>query len=104
MTALRITPLTSIGGQRWLRMIERNLLVYKHGWMVIVSGFFEPLFYLLSLGLGVGAMVPRIGEVSYAAFVAPGLYSTEKSKPSSLPTQWCCGMVAKRWSSRYFKL
>jgi lipooligosaccharide transport system permease protein len=55
------------------RMIQRNLLVYKHGWMVIVSGFFEPLFYLLSLGLGVGAMVPRIGEVSYAAFVAPGL-------------------------------
>ena len=30
MTALRITPLLALGGQRWLRMIERNLLVYKH--------------------------------------------------------------------------
>src|SRR4029453_15772765 len=59
--------------RRSSRMIQRNLLVYKHGWMIIVSGFFEPLFYLLSLGLGVGAMVPRIGEISYAAFVAPGL-------------------------------
>jgi hypothetical protein len=34
----------------------------------------------------------------------PGLYLMEKSKPNSFPTQWCCGMVAKRWSSRYFKL
>ena len=46
-------------------MVQRNLLVYKHGWMVIFSGFFEPLFYLLSLGLGLGAMVPDIGGVSY---------------------------------------
>ena len=59
--------------RRSARMVQRNLLVYKHGWMIIFSGFFEPLFYLLSLGLGLGAMVPRIGGVSYAAFVAPGL-------------------------------
>ena len=59
--------------RRSSRMVQRNVLVYKHGWMVIVSGFFEPLFYLLSLGLGVGAMVPDIGGVSYSAFVAPGL-------------------------------
>lgn len=55
------------------RMVQRNLLIYKHGWMVIFSGFFEPLFYLLSLGLGLGAMVPDIGDISYSAFVAPGL-------------------------------
>ena len=59
--------------RRSRRMVQRNLLVYKHGWMIIVSGFFEPLFYLLSLGLGLGGMVPRIGGISYAAFVAPGL-------------------------------
>jgi lipooligosaccharide transport system permease protein len=54
-------------------MVQRNVLVYKHMWMVIVSGFFEPLFYLVSLGLGLGAMVPDIGGTSYGAFVAPGL-------------------------------
>jgi lipooligosaccharide transport system permease protein len=53
--------------------VQRNLLVYKHEWMVIFSGFFEPLFYLLSIGVGVGAMVPAIGGVSYLAFVAPAL-------------------------------
>jgi lipooligosaccharide transport system permease protein len=78
MTALRITPLTSIGGQRWLRMIERNLLVYKHGWLVLFSGFFEPLFYLLSIGFGLGRLVgdvtgPGGQTIPYALFVAPAL-------------------------------
>jgi lipooligosaccharide transport system permease protein len=59
--------------RRSLRMVQRNLLVYKHIWLVIVSGFFEPLFYLLSIGIGLGAMVPDIEGVSYRAFVVPGL-------------------------------
>jgi lipooligosaccharide transport system permease protein len=58
------------------RMVQRNLLVYRHSWMVIVSGFFEPLFYLLSLGLGLGALVPDVDGISYAAFVAPGLLAS----------------------------
>ena len=36
------------------KLIERNLYVYKHGWMVILRGFFEPLFYLLGIGFGIG--------------------------------------------------
>jgi hypothetical protein len=35
-------------------------------------------------------------SASATVLVLPALYSTEKSKPSSLPTQWCWGMVAKR--------
>ena len=57
-------------------MYQRNMLVYKHSWMVIVSGFFEPAFYLLSLGIGLGAMVPEVQGVSYVAFVAPGLLAS----------------------------
>jgi lipooligosaccharide transport system permease protein len=78
MTALRITPLFSFGSRRALRMIERNLLVYKHGWLVLFSGFFEPLFYLLSIGFGLGALVGEVAgpggqPISYALFVAPAL-------------------------------
>ncbi len=62
--------------RRSFRMVERNLLVYKHGWMVIFSGFFEPLFYLLSIGIGLGSLVPDVGGVSYTAFVAPGLLAS----------------------------
>jgi lipooligosaccharide transport system permease protein len=62
--------------RRSSRMVQRNLLVYKHTWMVIFSGFFEPLFYLLGIGMGVGSMVPSIDGVSYSAFVAPGLLAS----------------------------
>jgi len=59
-------------------MIERNLLVYKHGWLVLLSGFFEPLFYLLSIGFGIGRLVGDVAGpggqmIPYALFVAPAL-------------------------------
>src|SRR5918995_5799911 len=81
MTALRITPLFAFGSRRALRLIERNLLVYKHGWLVLLSGFFEPLFYLLSIGFGLGALIGTVpgpgGEpISYQLFVAPALLAS----------------------------
>ena len=32
-------------------------MVYRRTWLTIFSGFFEPLFYLFSLGLGLGHFV-----------------------------------------------
>ena len=49
----RVLPF-GFGGRRAGLLIERNLLVYRRSWLMIVSGFFEPLFYLLSIGLGIG--------------------------------------------------
>jgi lipooligosaccharide transport system permease protein len=81
MTALRLTPTLLIGSRRSLRLIERNLYVYKHGWLIIVSGFFEPLFYLLSIGFGLGALIGTIpgpgGQpIPYQLFVAPALLAS----------------------------
>jgi lipooligosaccharide transport system permease protein len=64
-----------------LRLVERNALVYRRGWILFVSGFFEPLFYLGSIGVGIGKLVgdvtgPGGNPVSYAAFVAPGLVAS----------------------------
>jgi len=63
-----------IGG---LLLVERNVMVYRRTWMIIFSGFFEPLFYLLSFGVGLGAYVGAVtlgGEtLDYAVFIAPGL-------------------------------
>lgn len=61
-----------------LRMLERSLLVYRRIWVVIFSGFFEPVFYLFSIGVGIGKLVgdvpgPDGRMVAYAAFVAPAL-------------------------------
>jgi lipooligosaccharide transport system permease protein len=78
--APRITPPYLVGGRHANRVLERNLLVYRHSWLVIFSGFFEPLFYLLSVGLGIGSLVGDVsvnGEaIRYAAFVAPGLLAS----------------------------
>ena len=32
-------------------------MVYRRAWMTILSGFFEPIFYLFSLGIGLGHFV-----------------------------------------------
>jgi lipooligosaccharide transport system permease protein len=75
--ALRITPAALIGGRRASRLVERNVLVYRRQWVFLLSGFFEPFFYLLSIGLGLNHLVGEVtvgGEaVAYTAFVAPGL-------------------------------
>ena len=81
MTLLaRLAPPARFGGRRAGLLIERNVLVYRRTWMVLVSGFFEPLFYLLSIGLGLGALVggvPFGGQVvPYTAFVAPALMAS----------------------------
>lgn len=76
----RIVPLPAMSASRASLMVERSLLVFKHGWLLIVSGFFEPLFYLLSIGIGIGALVGTISldgrVVGYTAFVAPALLAS----------------------------
>ena len=81
MTAFPLTSGLLIGSRRSMRLIERNLLVYKHGWLIILSGFFEPLFYLLSIGFGLGALIGTVpgpgGEpIPYQLFVAPALLAS----------------------------
>ena len=78
MNALRLTPLFALGNLRAWRIIERNMLVYSHTWMVLLSGFFEPFFYLLSIGFGLGRLVGDVagpgGQTNqYALLVAPAL-------------------------------
>ena len=62
---------------RAFSVFERNVFVYRRQWLMIVTGFFEPLFFLLGIGFGVGGVIgtlPYNGvEVPYAAFVAPAL-------------------------------
>ena len=71
-------PLRSRGS---LHLVERHARVYRHAWLMLVSGLLEPLFYLLSIGVGLGRLVGQVaatdgGPVSYAAFVAPALLAS----------------------------
>ena len=78
--ALRITPSALLGSRRARRIVERNVVVYRRGWIFLVSGFFEPFFYLLSIGVGLNSLVGTVevhGQaIAYTAFVAPGLLAS----------------------------
>ena len=79
-TAMRITPPALFGTRRAAHLIERNLYVYRRGWIFLVSGFFEPFFYLLSIGIGLRSLVGPIHVgthvVAYPVFAAPGLLAS----------------------------
>jgi len=75
---LRITPAAAFRGARARRLVERNIMVYRHSWLILVSGLFEPIFYLLSIGVGIGHLVgkvpgPGAHALDYRTFVAPAL-------------------------------
>jgi lipooligosaccharide transport system permease protein len=57
-----------------LAVWRRNAVMYKRTWKWnILPNFFEPVLYLFSIGIGVGAYISEIGGTSYIAFLAPGL-------------------------------
>jgi lipooligosaccharide transport system permease protein len=66
--------------RRASHVIERNLMAYKHQWLIIVSGFVEPVLYLMGIGFGIGSLVPNISigghTLSYAMFAAPALMAS----------------------------
>lgn len=74
---LRVVPRALFDIRRPQRMIERSAYVYRRGWLVLVSGFVDPLLYLLSIRVGLAALVGDVemgGQVfAYDEFVAPGL-------------------------------
>ena len=78
---LRITPLGVLGRSGVRHVLERNLLVYRHIWIIILSGFVETLLYLFAIRLGFGTLVGPITlesgrTVDYTTFVAPALLAS----------------------------
>ncbi|MFC5179570.1 ABC transporter permease [Nocardioides taihuensis] len=74
-TYSRVPPLTPFGALRLL--VLRNYIVYRSAWALFITGFLEPVFYLFSIGIGVGQLIPSFevnGEtIPYAEFVAPAM-------------------------------
>ncbi|MEO7397255.1 MAG: ABC transporter [Ilumatobacteraceae bacterium] len=74
---LRIVPPVVRSSRRPQRMVERTVMCYRNTWPILLSGFFEPLFYLLSIRVGLSELVGDVNvggtTLSYAEFVAPAL-------------------------------
>jgi lipooligosaccharide transport system permease protein len=65
---------------RVIAVTARDVTATRHSgyWLVVVSGFLEPVLYLFSIGIGVGTLVGdfKLADgtaISYAAFVAPAM-------------------------------
>jgi lipooligosaccharide transport system permease protein len=75
VTTLRVLPLDMLAARRPQRMLERGAMFYRRNWVLFVSGFFEPLLYLLSIQVGFAALVGTVTDdgvtYDYAEFVAP---------------------------------
>jgi lipooligosaccharide transport system permease protein len=64
----------SVSAPHALAVWRRNASMYRRTWKRnILPNFFEPVFYLASIGLGVGAYITTMGGTSYLEFLAPGL-------------------------------
>jgi lipooligosaccharide transport system permease protein len=88
----RVLPVRpSRPGRRSFHVVERNALAYRRMWFIFLTGFAEPLLYLLSIGVGVGSLVGRLPgpggrPVTYEAFVAPGLLAAAAMNGSVFDT------------------
>jgi lipooligosaccharide transport system permease protein len=75
VTAVEVQPLGPARATAVL--VLRNFIVYRKAWKLFLSGFFEPFFYLLSIGIGVGQLIDTFEfnghQIPYADFVAPGM-------------------------------
>ena len=74
----RLLPIPAGAGLARM-LVERNITAFRHGWIALVTGFAEPVFYLFSLGIGLGALVHdgdhrrRARRCPTRQFVAPAL-------------------------------
>lgn len=88
MTADRVSDLLAPGAARVVpqplgrfasrHLVDRNYRVYRRDWLVFITGFLEPLLYLLSIGIGIQQLVGDFTladgtRVSYTEFVAPAM-------------------------------
>ncbi|MFT6628595.1 MAG: lipooligosaccharide transport system permease protein [Flavobacteriales bacterium] len=61
-----------------LAVWRRNVTVYRRTWkMNILPNFFEPILYLVGMGIGLGAYLGQdVGGMPYLAYIAPGLLAS----------------------------
>lgn len=84
-----------------LALRSARVIVTRHWWVLrranpwspVVEGLFEPFLYLMSIGVGIGALIGHAGTAiagghSYASFVAPALLAMSTMNTAANQTIW----------------
>ncbi|GAA2530642.1 ABC transporter permease [Microbacterium mitrae] len=93
-TARRAGGVRALWAGNPFAVVQRGLVAARSSsWAVVLSGFFEPVFYLASMGIGLGSMIGLITladgtEVSYAAFIAPALLAVSAMNGAIYDSTW----------------
>lgn len=62
---------------RSFHVLSRNIDVFLKTWKTsIIPPFLDPLFYLVAMGYGLGALILKIEGMSYIEFIAPALIAS----------------------------
>lgn len=75
-------------------VLSRGLLATRtSNYWVVLSGFFEPVLYLLSLGIGLGSLIGTVTTASgqhvpYAAYIAPALLAVSAMNGAIYDSTW----------------
>ena len=94
------TPVRGSGDVRALysgnarAVLGRGLLATRStNWIIVLSGVFEPVFYLLALGIGLGSYIGGVtdshgNEIPYAAYIAPALLAVSAMNGAIYDSTW----------------
>ncbi|CAB4568310.1 MAG: ABC transporter [Actinobacteria bacterium] len=74
-------------------VMNRNFTAFKSStWLVVLSGFIEPVLYLFAFGFGLGQFIGDVevsnNVISYAVFIAPGLLATSAMNGAIYDSTW----------------
>src|SRR3954467_12898103 len=68
---------------------RRNARVFSHIWKgALLPLFLDPLFYLVSLGFGLGTYLASVNGIPYKDFIAPGLCASAVMWAATFETTW----------------
>ena len=100
MTTAQERTTTASGGVRALysgnarAVVGRGLLATRStNWIIVLTGVFEPVFYLLALGIGLGSYIGGVVDaqgatIPYAAYIAPALLAVSAMNGAIYDSTW----------------
>ena len=79
-----------------VRVLETHMFVLRRIWKTnLTLSFLQPLLFFLGMGLGVGSLIDNrtssadaLGNISYAAFLGPGLLATTAMLTAAGESLW----------------